>query len=330
MKYKNFGITDLKVSELGLGCQSLGGGLYYKDYNESIKVLHKAFDKGINFYDVSGHHSLGQSEILIGKAFKDRRDKVIITSKAGLMYTPTGFFILRLRALARPFSSLLHSVKSHLHYLRASQLRFNYSGEYITKAVEKSLARLQTDYLDLFQLYKPSPDVIKRGEFIETLEKLKIQGKIRYYGITCLTVDDAVLCLKFNNISSLQIAISLIDQEAIKKLIPFVIERNLGLIARHPRAIGLFTKNRDDIMGDSSAFSRDEFEKRKNKARKFQFLVKENRTIAQAAIQFVRQLNGISVVLPRAVNQEEIDENINSLEAPPLTDDEIKQIYSMA
>ncbi len=329
MKYKNFGNTDLKVTELGLGCQSLGGGLYYKDYNESIKVLYKAFDYGINFFDVSDHHSLGQSEILLGKAFKDRRDKVIITSKAGLMYTPAGFFILRLRSLARPFSSLLHPLKSSLHYFRASQLRFNYSGEYLTRAVEKSLVRLRTDYLDLFQLYKPSADVIERGEFIETLEKLKSQGKIRYYGITCLTVDDAILCLKFNNISSLQVAISLIDQEAIKKLIPFVKERNLGLIARHPRAIGLFTKNRDDIMGDSSAFSREEFEKRKYKAGKFQFLVKENRTIAQAAIQFVLQLDGISVVLPRAVNQEEIDENINSLSAPPLTENEIKQIYSL-
>lgn len=327
MKYKNFGSTDLKVSELGLGCQSLGGGLYYKNYNESMKVLHKAFDYGINFFDVSDHHSLGKSEILIGRAFKDRRDKVIITSKAGLMYTPAGFFILRLRVFARPFSSLLQPVKSTLHYLRASQLRFNYSGEYITKAVEKSLLRLRTDYLDLFQLYKPSAKVIERGEFIEALEKLKKQGKIRYYGITCLTVDDAVLCLRFNNISSLQVAVSLIDQEAIKKLIPLIKERNLGLIARHPRAIGLFTKNNEDIMGDSSAFSRDEFEKRKTKAGKFQFLVKENRTIAQAAIQFVLQLDGVSAVLPRAVNLEEINENINSLSAPPLTEKEIEQIH---
>ena len=329
MKYKNFGSTDLKVSEIGLGCQSLGGGLYYKDNNESIKVLHKALDYGINFFDVSDHHSLGQSEELLGKAFKNRRDQVIITSKAGLKYTQTGFLALRLRALARPFSSLLYPVKNSLHHFRASQLRFDYSGEYLTKAVEKSLVRLQTDYLDLFQLYKPSADVIRRGEFIETLEKLKTQGKIRYYGITCLNVNDAVLCLKFSNISSLQVAISLIDQEAISKLIPFIKEKNLGLIARHPRAIGLFTKNRDDIMGDSSVFSKKEFEQRKDNAAKFQFLIRENRTIAQAAIQFVIQFEGISVVLPRAVNQEELDENIGALSAPQLTESEINKIYSI-
>jgi aryl-alcohol dehydrogenase-like predicted oxidoreductase len=329
MKYKNFASTDLKVSELGQGCQSLGGGLYHRDDNESIKTLHKAFEYGINFYDVSDHHSLGQSERLLGKAFKDRRDKVIITSKAGLMYTQMGFFTLRLRNLARPFSGLLRPVKNSLHYFRASQLRFNYSGEYIIQAVEKSLTRLQTDYLDLFQLYKPSAEVIEQGEFIETLDKLKSQGKIRYYGITCLTVNDAILCLKFPNISSLQVAISLIDQEAITKLIPFVKERNLGLIARHPRAIGLFTKNNEDIMADSSAFSKEEIEIRKSRAAKFRFLVKENCTMAQAAIQFVRQLDGISVVLPRAVNREELDENVGSLTASPLTEEELRKIYSL-
>jgi aryl-alcohol dehydrogenase-like predicted oxidoreductase len=327
MKYKIFGNTDLTVSELGLGCQSLGGGLYYRDDAESIITLHKAFEYGINFYDVSDHHSLGRSEKLIGKAFKNRRDKVVITSKAGLMYSQIGIFALKMRSLARPVSPLFRHLKTSLHFFRASQLRFNYSHEYIIQAVEKSLIRLKTDYLDLFQLYKPSAEIIEQGEFIETLEKLKTQGKIRYYGITCLTVADALLCLKFPNISSIQVAISLIDQEAITKLIPAVKERNLGLIARHPRAIGLFTKNRNDIMGDSSAFSREEFEIRKAKASKFQFLVKDNRSIAQASIQFVLQLDGISVVLPRAVNSDELDENVGSLSAPFLTEDELKKIY---
>jgi len=329
MKYKKFGNTELKVSELGLGCQSLGGGLYYRDDNESVKTLHKAFDNGINFFDVSDHHSLGNSEKIIGRAFSDRRDKVIITSKAGLTYTQAGFFTLRLRSLAKPIRGFLRPVKNSLHYFRASQLRFNYSGEYITQAVEKSLIRLRTDYLDLFQLYKPSKEIIEQGEFIEALEKLKTLGKIRYYGITCLTVDDAVLCLKFPNISSLQVAISLIDREAITELLPLVRERNLALISRHPRAIGLFTRNRDDIMGDSSTFSPEEFEKRKAKAARFHFLEKENRTIAQASIQFVNQLGGISVVLPRAVNREDLDENVGSLTAPPLTENELNKIYSI-
>lgn len=84
MKYKIFGNTDLKVSELGLGCQSLGGGLYYRDDAESIRTLHKACEYGINFYDVSDHHSLGRSEKLIGKAFKTEEIKLLLQAKPGL------------------------------------------------------------------------------------------------------------------------------------------------------------------------------------------------------------------------------------------------------
>jgi aryl-alcohol dehydrogenase-like predicted oxidoreductase len=83
-------------------------------------------------------------------------------------------------------------------------------------------------------------------------------------------------------------------------------------------------------MGDSSAFSKEEYEERKRRAAAFQFLVKENRSIAQASIQFVLQLDGISVVLPRAVNCEELDENVGALSALPLNEEELKKIFSLA
>ena len=326
MKYRSFGETDLKVSEIGLGCQSLGGGLYYKDDQESIRTLHQAFDYNINFYDVSDHHSQGASERLIGRAFKDRRDRVIITSKAGLLFSPLGSLALRMRSLLRPVSRFLRPMKSYLHFVRASQLRYDYSAQYVTQAIERSLKRLETDYLDLFQLYKPSSSIIEKGDFCETLERLKDQGKIRYYGVACLTVEDAILCLKHPGISSVQVAISLIDQEAIKKLLPLVRGKKVALIARHPRAIGLFTESQSDIMGDTSAYSRSEFEERTKRAKAFHFLIKEGRTMAQAAMQFVLQLDGISVVLPRAVNHKQLEENLGALTAPPLTKDELIKI----
>jgi aryl-alcohol dehydrogenase-like predicted oxidoreductase len=286
MNYRSFGKTDLKVSELGLGCQSLGGGLYYRDDRESIRTLHQAFDSGINFYDASDHHSQGASERLLGRAFKDRRDRVIITSKAGLLYSSLGSLALQMRPLLRPVSGFLRSMKSSLHFIRASQLRYDYSPQYLTQAIERSLKRLQTDYLDLFPLYKPSSSIIEKGDFCETLEKLKDRGEIRYYGVACLTVDDALLCLKHPGISSVQVAISLIDQEAITKLLPLVQEKKVALIARHPRAIGFFTEGQSDIMGDASAYSRSEYEDRKKRAKAFLFLIKEGCTMAQAAIQF--------------------------------------------
>ena len=83
MNYRRLGSTDLMVSEIWFGCQSIGGGLYYKNNDESVKTLLDAFNFGVNFFDTSDHYSQGESETLIGKAFKGKRDKIIIGTKTG-------------------------------------------------------------------------------------------------------------------------------------------------------------------------------------------------------------------------------------------------------
>jgi aryl-alcohol dehydrogenase-like predicted oxidoreductase len=329
MEYRSFGKTDLKVSEIGFGCQSLGGGLYYRDDSESIMTLKQAFDSGINFYDTSDHYSQGISERLIGRAFKDRRNRVILSSKAGTLYSSIGSLTLRMRPLLRPMSYLLRPMKISLHLMRASQKSSDFSAEYLTKAVHESLRRLQTDYLDLFQLHKPPSSILERGDFCETLEKLKDQGKIRYYGVSCARMDDSLICLKHSGISSIQVGISLLDQEAITKLLPVSQEKKLAIIARNPRAQGHLTNNLSDITAETYAKNQREYEDRKNRARKFQFLIKKNRTLAQAALQFVLQLDGVSVVIPRAINREQLEENLGALTAPPLTKEELERIFSI-
>ncbi|MBI4228822.1 MAG: aldo/keto reductase [Deltaproteobacteria bacterium] len=330
MNYRSFGKTDLKVSEIGLGCASLGGGLYYKDDQESIKTLLQAFDSGINFYDTADSYGLGKSQMLIGQAFKGRRDRVIIASKIGIFYSTLGILTLRMRPLLRPVSRFFRPMKDSLHRMRASQKHYDFSPVYLTKAVDRSLKRLQSDYLDLFQLYNPPTSILEKGEFCETLESLKAKGKIRYYGVACVTVNDALICLRHPGISSVQVDISLLDQEAITKLLPLAQEKKLAVIARHPRATGLLTNNQSDIMGDASLHDQREFKDRRKKAKTFRFLIKEGRTMAQAAIQFVLQLQGVSAVLPRAVNRNQLDENLGALTAPPLTTEELTRIYSMS
>ena len=330
MNYRSFSKTDLKVSELGLGCQSLGGGLYYRDDQESIKTLYRAFDSGVNFYDTSDHYSQGASENLIGRAFKGRRGRVIIATKAGTLYSPLGSLALRMRPMLRPISRFLHSMKISLHLMRASQKHSDFSPEYLTKAVYGSLKRLQTDYLDLFQLQKPPSSILEKGEFCETLEKLKDQGKIRYYGVSCATADDALICLKHPGISSVQVGISLLDQEAITKLLHLAKEKGVAVIVRNPRAQGHLTSALSDIMAETYAENQKEVENRINKAKKFQFLINRNRSLAQAALQFVLQLDGVSAVIPRAINREQLGENLGALTSPPLTREELTKIYSMS
>jgi aryl-alcohol dehydrogenase-like predicted oxidoreductase len=330
MNYRSFGKTDLRVSEIGLSCASLGGGLYHKDDQESVRTLLQAFDSGINFYETSDSWGQGASESLIGRAFKGKRDHVIIAGRVGTVYSTLGSLALHMRPLLRPVSFILSPMNRYLYMMRASQKRKDFSAKHITETIHGSLKRLQTDYLDLYQLYRPPSSILENGDFCETLENLKAQGKIRYYGVVCDKVNDALVCLKHLGISSVQVDLSLLDQEPITKLLPLAEEKKLGVIANHPRSNGLLTNAQSDIMGDTSAYNQREFEDRKNRVKRFRFLIKENRTMAQVAIQFVLQLHGVSIVNPRAVNRKELDENLGALTAPPLTKEESTKVYLMS
>lgn len=331
MHYETLGATDLKVSEIGLGCQSLGGGLYYRNDAESVRTLQQALAAGVNFFDVSDHHTQGVAEEMLGKAFRGHRDKVIISTKAGYCYSRLGSLSLKARQFIRPVSVVLRPFKRSLHLMRASQGRYNFAPGYISQAIENSLRRLQTDYIDLYQLYKPAVDIMQKNEFLDTLgslEDLQQRGKIRYYGIACQWVEEALHCLGLSGISSVQVAVNLIEPEATEALIPRARERRIAVIARHPKAIGLLTNVGRDLMGDTSYYDQQR-EDRDSQAKAFRFLIGRNRSLAQAAIQFVLGLPGIATVIPRAVNRKELEENLESLNVAPLTDAERTRITAL-
>ncbi|MEN8132148.1 MAG: aldo/keto reductase, partial [Pseudomonadota bacterium] len=133
MGYRKLGKTELMVSEVGLGCQSIGGGLYHGNKGEALNLLHHAYDAGITFYDTSDHYSLGNSEALLGQAFRGRRDKVVIATKAGTRYSPSAKIALKLRPLLRPFGRMLRSAKLSLHHLRAAERHYDFSPEYLIR-----------------------------------------------------------------------------------------------------------------------------------------------------------------------------------------------------
>lgn len=326
MKYNRLGQTDLQVSEIGLGCQSLGGGLYYQNKNESLAMVHKALDEGVNFFDTSDHYSQGLSEQWLGEALRGRRQDTILATKAGTCYTPLGNLASRVRPVLRPFSRYLHPLKVSLHRMRATQKRKNFSPAYLTQAVEASLKRLNTDYLDLFQLHKPSTTELQSGDYLDTLQRLQKQGKIRSYGISCASVNDAMACLDIPGIASVQVGISMLDQEAVPEFLLRAQQQSLGVIARNPRAQGHLTTELSDIMAETYAKNNAEVDDKKRRAMQFFFLANEKRTLAQGALQFVLQLPGVTTAIPRAVNVKQIMENLDALTAPPLLAEEIDSI----
>jgi len=327
MIYRILGKTGLKVSVLGMGCSGIGKGLYSNDDDESLKTLYEAFEAGINFFDTAPNYSNGDSERLIGRALKNKRDEIIIAGKVGITFTTVGKLAKKIKPFLSPVKSILLPAKNNLPNLYRSQRGNNFSKEFIIKTVEGSLKRLQTDYLDLLLLHHPTNQILETGDFCETFELLKTQGKIRFYGVSCDSVEQALLSLKLNGVSSIQIELNMLDKDPIKEILPIAIKSNIGIIARLPLAKGLLTDKISDTKAEKWSFDRKLFEERKRKAKELKFLVKENRSMVQAALQFLMQVEGVSVALPGFSNRKHLDEILNSFSANPLSQEELEKIY---
>ncbi len=322
MNYRSFGSTGLKVSEIGFGCSRIGGGVIKKDNTESIRLLLRAYELGVNFYDTADTYTNGRSEKLIGRAFKDLRSHIVIASKVGMVHSSLYRLGKTLLPALTPIHRVIEPWKSTLK--KVSKRRQEFSPLYIKKSIEESLSRLKTDYLDLYQLHSPPTSIIERGEVCETLDLLKSQGKIRFYGISAKTIGDAILSLKYINISSLQVEFNLLQQEASKELFPLVEEEKIAIIVRVPLARGLLTKNMTDKRGE--VLNRRELQISRAKATGLSFLVNEKRDLAQAALRFVLSHPQVSVAIPGISQVKHLEDNIRALEAPPLTGEALEKI----
>jgi len=220
MEYRQLGRTNLSVSEIGLGTAQLGGpsqidGKYIGSprikKEEALLILNKAFESGINFYDSSDKYGDGAAERLLGQAFSKKRDRVILATKCGI--TSTG---------DRCFEK-----------------------QYVKNCLEQSLKNLKTDYLDVFQLTKPSLELIKSGEIYETLDELKKAGKIRFSGVSTGSDEETEQLVTDNQVDSLQIFYNLLHIKPNELLIKKAFDSGLGLIIRSPLSSGMLTGKYD-------------------------------------------------------------------------------------
>lgn len=323
MNYRPFGSTDLLVSKIGLGCSEIGSGVFYRNEWESLRVLNRAFELGINFYDTAELYGYGHSEELIGRAFKGRRSRVIIATKVGMLTSSLGRIGKTLLPILQPVRQVIQPWKDALR--RVSKQRQDFSSTHIRKAIEQSLRRLHTDYLDLYQLHNPPTRVIEEGEVFETLDYLKDQGKIRFYGVSAETISDALLCLRYPNISSLQVVFNLLEPEVAKELLPLSHQKGIAIIARVPLARGLLTKKMTAQTGP--LLNRNQMQIARAKVEKLSSLVNEKvRSLPQTAIQFILHHPQVSVVIPGTRTVKHLEENIATLNVPPLTEEELERI----
>jgi aryl-alcohol dehydrogenase-like predicted oxidoreductase len=295
----------LSVSAFGLGCARIGG-IFQNDTKGFIHLLSTARDAGINFFDTADMYSQGESEALLGEAFRRVRSEIVIATKAGYCLPGRRRFAARLKPLLRPAIQFLKIRRDHLPAAARGALAQDFSPGYLQKAVEGSLRRLKTDYLDLFQLHSPPADVVERGEWEPALEALKQAGKIRYYGISCDSVEAGLAALHFPGVSSLQFLFNLLEQRALDTLLPASRAKGVGTIARECLANGLLVKRADEIDLAAYCSSPEERIAREEQLTKYRRLAAdEGSSIARVALDFVTSTEGISVTLlgVRSVDQ---------------------------
>jgi aryl-alcohol dehydrogenase-like predicted oxidoreductase len=219
MKFNEFGKTGMRVSEIGFGGSRIGGVFADKHSpKEALNVLRKALDSGITFYDTADMYAQGESESLIGMAFRGQRDQVIIATKGGYRLPARRNIMKRIKPLVRPIVQALGLKRTKLPAGISGALSQDFSPSYLTKALESSLKRLQTDHVDLYQLHSPGAPFLQSnafGEALQALENLKRQGKLRFYGVATEVPADAPFCLSAPGISSVQLGFGLLDLERL-------------------------------------------------------------------------------------------------------------------
>lgn len=308
MKYRRLGKTGLIVSEIGFGAWGIGGDSYgITDDSESIRALRLSFDKGINFFDTADIYGAGRSERIIGKALKAVRDKIIIASKVGVLdYSG--------RNMAQDFSV-----------------------DHIKRSIEGSLRRLQTDYIDLYQLHSPHVDVLSNDEILETLVDLKMAGKARVIGISVRSPRDGIFAISKRIFETIQVNFNMIDHRLLDDgLLEFSQDQEIAIIARTPLCFGFLSgkilHDKEFGLEDHRAhWSKEQLKIWAESIDKFKSLYTARAwTPVHLSLKFCLAFKGIPTVIPGMTKCSHVEENAAASDIDPLSPEElavIRDIY---
>ncbi|WP_432381743.1 aldo/keto reductase [Duganella sp. P38] len=316
MKQRTFGRTGKTVSEIGFGAWAIGGAWGDVSKDDAKAALHAALDAGVNFIDTADVYGDGRSEQLIADVLKERGgDKPYVATKLGRRLSP--------------------------------HVAEGYSKQNINAFVERSLANLQTDCLDLVQLHCPPPAVYYQQEVFGHMDDLVAAGKIRHYGVSVEKVEEALKAIEYPNVLSVQIIYNLFRQRPASLFFAEAKKRQVGVIARVPLSSGLLTGK----MNASTAFAADDHRAFNRHGEAFdkgetfsgvpyevalavvediRELVPANATMAEFALRWILMEDAVSTVIPGARNAAQAQANSRASALPALpaeTMDALRDLY---
>jgi aryl-alcohol dehydrogenase-like predicted oxidoreductase len=236
------GRTGLAVSEVGFGGWAVGGNQFGNSYGptddaESIRAIRRAFDLGCNVFDTADVYGHGHGEELFGTALTGVRPQVILATKVGGNFYNRDVHPLLTERLTQLIGSPLDQVPPDAPLPVTHDA--NFSPGYVRFALEQSLKRLRTDYVDLLQLHNPPMNLISSMETYEVLEDLKREGLIRFHGVSVHPPEEGIAAVQATMPDTVQIVYNLARREAEDEFFPAARAAGVGVIAREPLANGL-------------------------------------------------------------------------------------------
>jgi aryl-alcohol dehydrogenase-like predicted oxidoreductase len=316
MRYRPLGGTGLNVSEFGFGAWTIGADWWgHIDDAEALRMLNRAFDLGVNLYDTADQYGEGRSERLVGEVFAGRRDKVVIASKFGYDFYAG------------------HKRDGH------NELPQNFDPAFVRFALEQSLSRLQTDYLDLWQIHNVRREAIENDALWQTLADLKREGKVRHIGVALGPAigwrDEGLLAMGSRPVDELQIIWNLLEQEPARSFVPDAEQRNVGFLVRVPHSSGLLEGHYtlDTVFPASDHRShrkREWLVEGLKKLEQLDFLTRDGeRTIGQAAMLWLYQQPQVASVLPNLYGMDQVEEFAAASDAPEMSNAELARVQEL-
>jgi len=300
MQYRELGRTGIRVSAIGFGGWAIGGaaeasgaplGWGRTSDDESLAAIRRARELGVTLYDTADSYGFGRSESLLGIVLSRYRQEVVIATKVGVARSKSG------------------------------ELKKDFSRQHIFHAVDGSLKRLRTDYIDLYQMHNPTIEELRREEIQEAMERLQDAGKIRFWGVSVSTPEEGMEIMQRGWAHALQVLYNILNQAPAQALFPVAKEKGYGIIARVPLASGLLTgKFRID-----SLFASDDVRQNFLTPRRLQEAIERvdeaksiiggaAKNLAEGALRFVLADEAVSSTVPGARNPRQVEMNVAAAE----------------
>ncbi len=304
MKFRKLGRTGYEVSAISFGAWAIGGSWGDVDDRESLAALHAAIDSGVNFIDTADVYGMGRSEKLVAQVRRERREQVLIATKAG-------------RRLPK-------------------QTVEGYTRENLTAWVDGSLRNMATDSLDLLQLHCPPTDLFYKPEVFGYLDELMAAGKIQNYGVSVERVEEALKAIEFPNVRTVQIIFNCFRMRPSRLFFEQARKREVGVLARVPLASGMLTgklkpntqfaendhrrfNRQGEAFDRGETFSGVDYDTALRAVEELRPLVPPDMSMAQFALRWILMFDAVSCAIPGGKRPEQVQDNCKAADKDPLT-----------